>query len=98
MAPTVTWRAGTAPRNPIQANGILAACQTAAQDAEFADFLTMEIWTGRHTSRSDQANHATTRLKTVIQTANGQHQVAHIYLDANYTYTGHTLYPNVKHD
>lgn len=54
--------------------------------------------TGRHTSRSDRANHATTRLKTVIQTANGQHQVAHIYLDANYTYTGHALYPNEKND
>ena len=44
MAPAVSWRVGTQPRNAAIANGILAACQTAAGHADFADFSTMEIW------------------------------------------------------
>lgn len=49
-----------------------------------------------HTSKSDNANHATVRVK--IQLADATHQVAHIYIDANYNYTGHNLYPGVKND
>ncbi|KAK3942336.1 hypothetical protein QBC46DRAFT_457538 [Diplogelasinospora grovesii] len=95
MAPTVSWRQGCQPRSPTMANGILTACQTAANDSGLAGFSTM---TGRHTSRSDRQDHATTRVKTSFQTNNGTHQVAHIYMDATYTYTGHALYPNVKND
>lgn len=36
MAPTVTWRVGSAPNNAAIRNGILAACQTAAGKAAFA--------------------------------------------------------------
>ncbi|KAL6828000.1 hypothetical protein V8C40DRAFT_243292 [Trichoderma camerunense] len=98
MAPTVNWRSGCAPRNEGVRNAILAACQAAANTADFADFSTMEIWTGRHTSRSDAANHATTRIKTVVQIGDSTHQVAHIYMDLNFGYTGHNLFPNVKND
>lgn len=53
---------------------------------------------GRHTSKSDMNNHATVRVKTTVQLADGTHQVAHIYVDVNYTYTGHNLYSGVKSD
>ncbi len=43
-------------------------------------------------------DHGTVRVKTTIQTGNNTHQVAHIYMNANYVYTGHNLYPNVKND
>lgn len=44
MAPTVTWRVGSEPNNITIRDGILAACQTAAGEADFADFSTMVIW------------------------------------------------------
>lgn len=44
MAPTVTWRVGSAPNNATIRDGILGACRTAAALADFAGFSTMEIW------------------------------------------------------
>lgn len=53
---------------------------------------------GSHTSRSDPSPHGTVRVKTAVQTTAGKHQVAHIYFDNNFTYTGHTIYPSEKND
>jgi hypothetical protein len=53
---------------------------------------------GSHMSDSDTMSHGTVKAKTTVQTSTGEHQVAHIYFDANYTYTGHTLYATVKKD
>ena len=61
--------------------------------------LIYDCRTGRHISKSDPTNHSTVRIKTVVQTQNKTHQVAHIYLDnATYAYTAHNLYPKVKPD
>jgi hypothetical protein len=44
MAPTVSWRVGSEPDKAVVRDGVLAACQIAAEKPEFADFSKMEIW------------------------------------------------------
>ncbi len=50
-------------------------------------------------SKTDKNEHATVRVKSPAQAANGTHQVAHVYLTKDtLAYAGHELYKHVKPD
>lgn len=61
-------------------------------------FISHRSRTGRHTSRTDKKNHATVRLKTVVQLQDGTHQIAHIHVDEYSRYIGHELFSTVRSD
>ncbi|KAF2702826.1 hypothetical protein K504DRAFT_393781, partial [Pleomassaria siparia CBS 279.74] len=77
--------------NPNQRNRMLKLVVEATKKPDLAHFTSARLTNTTHANPCDPKPHATMFLATDEQARNNRSQTVHIYHDAEYNYTGHTL-------